>query len=643
MVVIVTGCLVLIGWLFDLPTLQHVLPGLPKMTANTAVAFVLAGLALRLSAASGPAAGHDRQRRLAQASASLVTLIGLLTLSEYLFGWDAGLAQLLFQDPAGAGETSIPGRPSPHTALTFVLTGLSLILFHGDSPHRHWLAQYFTLTAAFIALLALVGYGFSISFFFRISAYTGMALHTAVTFIVLCAGLLFLHPDHGFMALMTAGNLGGVMARRLLLAAIGVPLLVGWASILGERAGLYSTEFEPVLLAVLSAYVYSGAIWWYAHSLSRMDADRKQAEEQFRLVVEASPNAIILVNTQGKISLVNEQIEALFGYGREELLGQPIEILVPPPFHALHSRHRDAFFSAPAARPMGAGRDLFGLRQDGSQVPVEIGLSPITISEETFVLATIIDITERKQAEEEIRKLNMELEQRVIERTAQLKAANKELEAFAYSVSHDLRAPLRGIDGFSQALLEDYADQLDTEGQRYLQRVRAASQRMAELIDDLLALSRITRSEMRRETVNLSELARTVVEGLRQAEAERRVEVVIAAELVVRADARLLRAALENLLGNAWKFTARRPQARIEFGVMEQEGQTVYFVRDNGAGFDMAYAGKLFGAFQRLHTLAEFSGSGIGLATVQRIIHRHGGRIWAEGAVEQGATFYFTL
>lgn len=398
MVVIVTGCLVLTGWLFNLPILQHVLPGLPKMTGNTAVAFVLAGFSLLFySTLPGPAADH--QRRLAQPLAAVVTLIALLTLSEYLFGWDIGLDQLLFRDPAGALETSIPGRPSPHTALAFALAGLSLLLLHGNSPRRHWLAQYLILTAAFVALLALVGYGFSISSLFRISAYTGMALHTAVAFIVLCAGLLFLHPDRGFMALMTAANLGGVMARRLILVAIGIPLLVAWVSIWGKRAELYDTEFEPVLLAVLIAYVYSGAIWWYAHSLNRMDADRKQAEEQFRLVVETSPNAIILVNTEGEISLVNERTQVLFGYEREELLGQPIEMLVPPSSHALHRRQRDAFFSEPAARPMGAGRDLFGLRKDGSQVPVEIGLNPITTSEGSFVLASILDITERKRAE----------------------------------------------------------------------------------------------------------------------------------------------------------------------------------------------------------------------------------------------------
>ncbi len=242
--------------------------------------------------------------------------------------------------------------------------------------------------------------------------------------------------------------------------------------------------------------------------------------------------------------------------------------------------------------------------------------------------------------------MNEELQTRqkeLAERTAQLEAANKELESFSYSVSHDLRAPLRSINGFSQALLADYADRLDAQGKDHLHRVHAASQRMAALIDDLLNLSRVTRGEMHLESVDLSALARTIAAELRKSQPARQVECVIAAGIVANGDAGLLRIALENLIGNAWKFTSKSPRARIEFGVTQREGESVYFVRDDGAGFDMAYAGKLFGAFQRLHAATEFPGTGIGLATVQRIIHRHAGRVWAEGAVEHGAAFFFTL
>jgi signal transduction histidine kinase len=253
------------------------------------------------------------------------------------------------------------------------------------------------------------------------------------------------------------------------------------------------------------------------------------------------------------------------------------------------------------------------------------------------------EVAERRRAEEEILRLNAELETRVKERTAQLEYTNGELEAFCYSVSHDLRAPLRSIDGFSQALLEDFPKNVPEEAQRYLGRIRASTQRMGQLIEDLLNLSRVSRTGLQRRDLDLGELARQVAEELQQREPQRKVEVSIWEGLQANADPRLLRAALENLVGNAWKFTSRAAQARIEIGALRDGDHVTFFVRDNGAGFDMAYASKLFGAFQRLHAAGEFQGTGIGLATVQRIVHRHGGRIWADAKPEKGAVFFFTL
>ncbi|HKQ62235.1 MAG TPA: PAS domain S-box protein [Candidatus Polarisedimenticolaceae bacterium] len=373
--------------------------------------------------------------------------------------------------------------------------------------------------------------------------------------------------------------------------------------------------------------------------------ERKRAEERFRIAVESAPNAMVMIDADGRIVLVNAQTEKLFGYGRDELLGQAIELLVPERFHAHHPGHRRAFFAAPAVREMGAGRDLYGLRKDGSEFPVEIGLNPIATEQGLVVLSAIVDITERKRKEEVLHELHLELEQRVAQRTAALEAANAELESFSYSVSHDLRAPLRAIDGFSRILLSDHAEALPGEAQDYLRDVRSATQRMGELVDDLLAFSRLGRQALRGQLLEPEALVRQCWEELRPQCAGRSVELEVGELPACIADGSLLKQVWTNLLSNAVKYSAKRGDARIEVG--SAAGATpeecVYFVRDNGVGFDMRYAHKLFGVFQRLHRAEEYEGTGVGLAVVQRVVQRHGGRAWAESAPDRGATFYFSL
>ncbi|MEU4156403.1 ATP-binding protein [Actinoplanes sp. NPDC026670] len=430
---------------------------------------------------------------------------------------------------------------------------------------------------------------------------------------------------------------------RLVLSAA-----VAASSVLGSLLIRKHTDRTTMALAGVNLGLLGGFGVYCLNVVARAGRARAEAQKeatashnQLQKLIDNTESIIYMKRVDnGRYLLVNREWERLFGVTRDRVVELDDRGVFPPGL-AEQLRANDL-------RVAEAGRTVQYEETADSVDGVHTYMSvkfPVlnSVGKPYAVCGISTDITERKRAEDEVRRLNSSLETRVAQRTAELEASTKELDAFAYSVSHDLRAPLRSLHGFSDALLEDYGDVLDDVGKDYLNRLQRNVGRMGRMIDALLNLSRATRADLDRAAVDISAMCQEVIGDLRGTDPDRIVELIVPDGLTVEADPHLFRLALQNLLANAWKFTATRDTATIEVGRTVRSGETCFFVRDNGVGFDMAYAGKLFDAFQRLHTTSDFEGTGIGLATVARIVRRHGGHIFAEAEVDRGATFYFNL
>lgn len=613
------GFLVLIGWALDVEMLKAVVPGLVAMNPITALAFILAGAALWILRKEEV---DSWMRRLGLACASIVALVGLLRLGAYLFGWETGIDQLLFP------ERLDTNRMAPNTALNFLLLGAALLLLDVETRRGHWPAQFLTFTATLISFASVLGYTYGAAFFYTVASYIPMALNTTLAFLALSAGLLCARPDRGLMAIVTSESAGGILARRLLLAAIGVPPVLGWLRLAGQRVGLYGTEAGIALLVGTVIVAFTALIWWTAEAVHRADALRNRAQEERNRFFVLSQDMLCTAGFDGYFKALSPSWEKTLGYTKEELLAKPY-------LEFIHPEDREKTLAE--AEKISEGHTTLSFEnryrcKDGSCRWFLWTATPVL--EDRLMYAAARDVTERKRTEEQIKKSNEQLE-----------VANKELEAFSYSVSHDLRAPLRHIDGFS-SLLQKHAAALDEKGRRHLATISDSAKQMGRLIDDLLLFSRTGRAELHMTPVNLANLVKEVQQALKPDTPGREVTWTIGTLPEVHGDPSMLRQVLANLIGNAVKYTSKRENARIEVGcenANSSDKEVVIYVKDNGAGFDQQYAHKLFGVFQRLHSAGEFEGTGIGLANVRRIIQRHGGRTWAEGTVNEGATFYFSL
>jgi signal transduction histidine kinase len=428
-----------------------------------------------------------------------------------------------------------------------------------------------------------------------------------------------LTPDIVLMDIRLAGQLDGIQAAALIKAHRDVPVVfltahsddetLTRAISTGPLGYIVKPFREPELRCAIELALHK-------HEIDRRLQDR---ERWLTTTIRSIGDAVVTTDPEHRVTSLNPIAQALVGWSEAEAIGETLDDIL----RMVSERSGD-----PIENPR--------------RTPINDSAAPI-LDDHGAVLGGVMvfrDVTEQRRLETETSRLNSELERRVVERTNELEAANKELEAFSFSVAHDLRAPLRGIDGFSQILIEEHSANLGAEGLDHLQRIRGGTRRMGQLIDDLLRLSRVVMTELRVSTVDLSVLASEIIAELKPI---RDVRITIEGGIIAHGDGPLLRIVLTNLLANAWKFTGKVAAPEITFGLTTSDGAPVYFVHDNGAGFDMNYASRLFGAFQRLHSTAEFEGTGVGLAIVQRIVHRHGGRIWAEGEVGRGATFSFTL
>lgn len=744
------GLLCYAGLLFDIVIFKSVLPGLIQMNSVTALNFILFGSILIILYNDTE---DLRMKNIFIPLAVVVIIFSMLSLASLIFNVKVSVDNFL---PMSLRSNSVM---SPITAILFILISFSVINIYTTNKNYFIALQLIILLSGFYSLIVILGYLYDITAFYSAGTDYPMALNTAVIFLLICSGLLFVNRTIGFTSLFTGDGSSAILARRLIPYIITVPVILGWIRLYGERQGYYNesagvagfvviviliffllilftinklkkaellrndfenelienemklkaildnspaaiylkdldnrfilankttlknhgvteneiigktlTDLFPLFPEAVKVYedndrkvIQSGQAMEFEESAVLADGThvylsqkfplrdykgeiyamcgvstdityRKNTEDKIVAILESAPDAIVIVNKSGVIQVINRQTEKLFGYQRNELLGKSVEVLIPEELREKHKAHRTGFFGNHSVRPMGTGLELFAQKKSGELFPVEISLSPIETIDEMLVSAAIRDITDRKQKDERLKKLNNMLAE-----------SNNELESFSYSVSHDLRAPLRHIIGFGEKLRRITADKSNDEETRLLNRITGSADKMGRLIDDLLMFSRVGRTGLTKTQIDLGKIIEEYISDLKSSGMFNEYIFEIHELPIVYADPLQIKIVLTNLLGNAVKYSGKSEIKKILIGCTQHENEIIIHVKDSGCGFDMEYKDKLFGVFQRLHRDDEYEGTGIGLATVKRIINRHNGRVWAESIPGSGSEFYFSL
>ncbi len=614
------GISTLIGWHLHIPRLIQMGPSFAPMQYNTALCFVLCGVALVLVA--------RRKTLIAAWLGGAAGLIGLVTLIQYVFGVSLGIDQWLMQAYITV-RTSHPGRMSPNSAICFMLTSAAMLASRRAMITSKWcVVGVLGSIILGVGMLSFLGYAAGFSTAYGWEHVTRMAVHTSLGFTLLGLGLL-VQAMRGEALVDNEDSHwhAGAAAIGILIVTLGL-----CQALLGAEDNAMRCDTEHLKHSIAPWFVLLlGTGTALAMAFSILNAHRaKRLSRELGNIIDVASVAMFIVDAEGRITKINPEAVRLFGHEADEILGQEVEILVPASAREKHVAHRAAFAHEPSRRRMGAGRDLYGLHKDGHAVPMQVGLNPIMIEGKEHVLVVAVDISERKQIEKELEASAEEL-----------KRSNTELEQFAYIASHDLQEPLRTIISFMQILEESYKGKLDANAEQYIAFSVDAAKRMRALIQDLLAFSRVGTAPKKQDMIRADNALDIALENLLVSLKDSGGQVTRSELPEIIADQTQLVQLFQNLVGNALKFCREVPP-HVHVAAEKKESLWIFSVKDNGIGFEMKYAERIFQVFQRLHDRSKYTGSGIGLAITKKIVERHGGEMWVESEPGHGTTFFFS-